>query len=95
MDLSYYVYILTNRRNSVLYIGITNDVVRRIFEHKQKLVRGFTQKYALEKLVYYEVFTCPDEAIAREKQLKGWRREKKEFLISRLNPDWDDLYGLF
>ena len=88
----YYVYILTNKTNRVLYIGITNDLVRRVWEHKEKLVPGFTEKYNVTKLVYYEVFNSPEEAIAREKQLKGWLRSKKIELINRFNPEWRDLY---
>ena len=88
----YYVYILTNKTNRVLYIGITNNLVRRVWEHKEKLVPGFTAKYKVTKLVYYEVFNSPEEAIAREKQLKGWLRSKKIELINRFNPEWRDLY---
>jgi len=88
----YYVYILTNKTNRVLYIGITNNLVRRVWEHKEKLVPGFTAKYNVTKLVYYEVFNSPEEAIAREKQLKGWLRRKKIELINRFNPEWRDLY---
>ena len=76
----------------MLYIGITNDLVRRVWEHKEKLVPGFTAKYKVTKLVYYEVFNSPEEAIAREKQLKGWLRSKKIELINRFNPEWRDLY---
>ena len=68
---SYYVYILTNKNNSVLYVGVTNDIVRRIWEHKSKLIEGFTKKYNVDKLVYYEKFDDPNSAIAREKQLKA------------------------
>ena len=88
----YYVYILTNKTNRVLYIGITNNLVRRVWEHKEKLVPGFTAKYNVTKLIYYEVFNSPEEAIAREKQLKGWLRRKKIELINRFNPEWRDLY---
>ena len=86
----YYVYILTNQSNSVLYIGITNDLKRRLREHQNETVEGFTKRYHLHKLVYYETFSHPQEAIAREKQLKGWRRNKKVALIEAVNSDWND-----
>ena len=88
----YYVYIMTNKYNTVLYTGVSNDVIRRVYEHKNKLVEGFTAKYNLTKLVYYEIFNDVKEAINREKQIKGWKREKKENLINAFNPDWKDLY---
>jgi len=89
---NFYVYILTNKTNKVLYIGVTNNLIRRIFEHKNKLVDGFTSKYNLNKLVYYEHFTHINEAIKREKRLKKWNREWKNKLISEQNPEWKDLY---
>ncbi|MDI1472878.1 MAG: GIY-YIG nuclease family protein [Thermodesulfovibrio sp.] len=92
MSEHYYVYIMTNKYNTVLYTGVTNDLVRRVYEHKNKLVEGFTAKYNLTKLVYYEVFNDIKEAINREKQIKGWKREKKEDLIKEFNPMWKDLY---
>jgi len=88
----YYVYIMTNKYNTVLYTGVTNDLIRRVYEHKNKLVEGFTAKYNLTKLVYYEISKDVKEAINREKQIKGWKREKKEKLIKGFNPDWKDLY---
>ncbi len=88
----YYVYIATNKINTVLYIGITNELVRRIYEHKQKLVEGFTARYKLDKLVYYEIFTDAQNAIFREKQLKGGSRQKKLSLIIGMNPDFSDIY---
>lgn len=88
----YYIYIVSNKYNNVLYIGVTNDIVRRVYEHKNKLVDGFTSKYNVDKLVYYENTPDVNVAIAREKQLKNWRREKKDELINRLNPRWKDLY---
>ena len=88
----YYVYIMTNKYNTVLYTGVTNDLIRRVYEHKNKLVEGFTAKYNLTKLVYYEICKDVKEAINREKQIKGWKREKKEKLIKGFNPDWKDLY---
>ena len=87
----YYVYILTNKTNSTLYIGVTNDVERRIYEHKNNLIEGFTSKYNLHKLVYLEDYRNIKEALIREKQLKGWNRTKKEQLINSLNPSWMDL----
>ena len=88
----YYVYILANKVNTVIYIGITNDIKRRIYEHKNKVVEGFTKKYNINKLVYYEVFDDSYNAITREKQLKGWIRAKKDELVNSINPDWKDLY---
>lgn len=87
-----YVYLLANKHNNVLYAGVTNDLIRRVYEHKSKLVAGFTQKYNADRLVYYEA--CPDivTAIEREKQIKGWSRKKKNQLINALNPSWNDLY---
>ena len=94
-DRQYYVYILTNKSNNVLYIGVTNDLIRRIFEHKNKLVEGFTKKYNLWKLVYYEATNDIESAINREKQLKNWHRGWKINLIDQFNPDWKDLSGDF
>ncbi|EMR13106.1 excinuclease ABC subunit C [Methylophaga lonarensis MPL] len=89
---NYYVYILSNASNQVLYIGVTSHLIRRIYEHKHHLIDGFTKKYNVKKLVYFEQTSDVDSAIAREKQLKRWRREKKNHLISQSNPDWHDLY---
>lgn len=88
----YYIYILSNKYNNVLYIGVTNNLIRRIYEHKNKLVDGFTKKYSVDKLVYYESIMDVNIAITREKQLKNWRREKKLSLINKDNPEWKDLY---
>lgn len=85
-----YVYILGNRSGG-LYVGVTNDLERRLSEHKQGLIDGFTKKYRIDKLLYYEAFDDFTSAIAREKQLKGWRREKKAALIERDNPDYADI----
>jgi putative endonuclease len=86
----YYVYIMASRSRT-LYVGVTNDLVRRVHEHKQRLVPGFTTRYNVERLVYLEMTSDVRAAIAREKQLKGWRREKKLDLIRRANPTWRDL----
>ena len=86
----YYVYILSGYRRT-LYIGVTNDIQRRVSEHKQKLVPGFTCQYNVDRLVYCETFSDVRDAIAREKQLKKWSRKKKEWLIETQNPDWLDL----
>ena len=89
--MQYYVYILANWNNEVLYIGVTNDLERRLYEHKMKLVDGFAEKYNVNKLVYYEYTNEVEAAIAREKQLKGWKRAKKDVLVARMNPEWKDL----
>ena len=88
---NYYVYILTNKNKNVLYVGVTNDLSRRIQEHQNGLTKGFTKKYNCYNLVYYEYFTDINMAIQREKQIKKWRREKKEKLISDFNPGWEFL----
>ena len=91
--MNYYVYILTNKHKTVLYTGVTNDLIRRVYEHKAHLDKGsFTAQYNVEYLVYYEVATNPEAAIAREKQIKSWNRKRKEKLISQENPEWIDLY---
>lgn len=87
----FFVYILTNWNNTVMYIGMTNNLERRLYEHKNKLVDGFTQKYNVNKLVYYEHGTDVHAAIAREKEIKKWRREKKDRLVMSMNPEWKDL----
>ena len=87
-----YVYIMTNKWNKVLYIGVTNNLWRRVEEHKMHLNKGFTSKYNVEKLVYYEEFNDPSDAIAREKQLKDRSRQKKIDLIESVNKEWRDLY---
>ena len=91
--MQYYIYIITNKYNTVLYIGVTNNLIRRIYEHRQKVVDGFSKKYNLHKLVYYEVTEDAYTAIAREKQLKKYSRGKKNILICEKNPDWNDLYN--
>lgn len=89
----YYTYILTNKNHTVLYTGVTNDLSRRCHEHKNKLIKGFTEKYNVDNLVYFELFDFIDLAIAREKQLKGYSRAKKETLINSFNAKWEDLYN--
>ena len=88
---TYYVYIMTNKKNGTLYIGVTGNLERRVYEHKQKLIEGFTKKYNLHKLVYYESGTDVSSVITREKQLKKWLRKWKIELIEKENPDWVDL----
>lgn len=87
-----YVYFVSNTHNNVLYVGVTSDLIRRIYEHKNKLVKGFTQKYNVDRLVYYEASDNIVAAIAREKQIKGWSRKKKNDLVNAFNPEWKDLY---
>ena len=91
MEKSYYVYLITNWNNKALYIGVTNNIERRLYEHKNKLIDGFTKKYNIDKLVYFEETTDIKSAITREKELKGWRREKKNRLIETINKNWRDL----
>jgi len=92
MSGQYFVYILTNKNNTVLYTGVTSDLKMRVFEHKERLIEGFTKKYNVHKLVYFEIFQDAYNAIAREKKIKGGSRQKKTDLITRMNPSWDDLY---
>ena len=89
---TYYIYILANKTNQVIYIGVTNNLKRRVYEHKNALIDGFTKKYHVDKLVYNECFSNIKDALKREKQLKSWRREKKNILINQMNPYWNDLY---
>jgi putative endonuclease len=91
MDRQYYVYIMTNPTRTVLYTGVTNDLQKRIFQHKEKLVPGFTGRYNVSKLVFYEASPDVTSAIAREKQIKGGSRAKKIALVNMMNPDWSDL----
>ena len=88
----YYVYILASKREGVLYIGVTNHLARRVQEHKAGTVEGFTQKYFVDQLVYFEAFDYIDQALAREKTMKRWKRSWKIELIETTNPDWKDLY---
>ncbi len=94
MNFTYYVYIATNLRNTVLYIGITNNIERRMYEHKNGVVDSFTKKYNIGKLVYSQEFNNPNEAIAYEKKLKGWKRIRKINLIKNFNPEFKDLIEL-
>ncbi|API86244.1 GIY-YIG nuclease family protein [Francisella uliginis] len=87
-----YVYMLTNKNSSVLYVRVTSDIVRRIYEHKSKFVDGFTRKYNLNKLVYFEIYENIEDAIIREKQLKNWHRNWKLDLVKSVNPTFEDLY---
>ncbi len=88
---AYYVYIVTNKDNHVLYIGVTGNLEGRIHNHRERLIEGFTKQYQVTKLIYLEDYPDPVSAIAREKQLKGWRRSKKIALIETVNPRWHDL----
>ena len=87
----YYVYLLTNKHNTVLYTGVTNDLRRRTYEHKNRWIEGFTKRYNIDKLVYFESTTDIREAIQREKQIKVWTRKKKDDLIATMNPEWNEL----
>jgi putative endonuclease len=91
---NYFVYIMSNR-SSTLYVGATNDLGNRTYQHKEKFVEGFTKRYAINRLVYYEVCESRESAITREKQLKGWRRDRKIALIESVNPEWRDISSDF
>ncbi|MEK7479246.1 MAG: GIY-YIG nuclease family protein [Patescibacteria group bacterium] len=88
---TYYVYIVTNKRNTVFYTGVTNNLERRMWEHKDKKTPGFTAKYNINKLIYYEIFSNPEDAITAEKKIKGWTRAKKLRLVQEMNPTLTDL----
>ena len=90
--MAYHVYLLASGRYGTLYLGVTNDLSRRVWQHKTKAVSGFSAKYGVDRLVWYEAYERIDEAIAREKMLKKWRRDWKVNLIEEMNPDWSDLY---
>ncbi|HLG32084.1 MAG TPA: GIY-YIG nuclease family protein [Ignavibacteriaceae bacterium] len=92
---TYYIYILASKRNGTLYIGITNDLARRVYEHNSGLIEGFTKKYSINKLVYFESTSDVNAAILREKRMKKWKRQWKIELIEKSNPDWKDLYKDF
>lgn len=87
-----FVYMMSNKQDGVLYIGVTSDIVKRVYEHKNGFVDGFTKQYNLKNLVYYEIYDDIEEAIKREKQLKNWHREWKIELVNKQNPHWEDLY---
>ena len=88
--MAYYVYLLASDKYGTLYLGVTNDIIRRVYEHKSKAVAGFTKRYAVDKLVWFEIYDDPISAIAREKELKKWKRNWKVQLIEAQNPEWDD-----
>ena len=88
---TYYVYILTNKNNNVMYVGITNNLQRRVYEHRNELVEGFTKRYHVHKLVYFEDTGDPVSAITREKQIKGWTRKRKNELVESKNPKWEEI----
>ena len=87
-DHNYFIYFMTNKNKNVLYLGVTNDLERRVYEHEKGIYKGFTKRYNCQYLVYYEHFTRIDHAVEREKELKKWRREKKDRLINSFNPEW-------
>ncbi len=91
MENTYYVYILSSWDNKLIYVGVTNNIIRRVYEHKNELVDGYTKKYHIKKLVYLEYCNDINAAIAREKQIKGWTRAKKNALIEKQNPNWKEL----
>jgi putative endonuclease len=92
VEKQFYVYILTNARNGTLYTGVTNDLLRRVWEHKNGVVEGFTKQHELEKLVWYEIHATAYDAITREKRIKAWKRDWKKLIIEEMNPYWNDLY---
>jgi putative endonuclease len=93
MDYQYFVYLMTNKNNTVIYTGVTNDLKRRVYEHKEKLIDGFTKKYNVNKLVYFEFTSDINSAIQREKQIKAGSRQKKIDLINSMNKEWKDLFN--
>ena len=90
--MAYYVYIMASRKDGAIYVGVTNDIARRIYEHLTKVIKGFTSKYNITRLVWFEIYEDPISAISREKELKKWKRSWKIQLIEAQNPLWDDLY---
>ncbi|MCB9991462.1 MAG: GIY-YIG nuclease family protein [Rhodospirillales bacterium] len=92
MKKSFYVYILSSTHNRVLYIGVTSDLPKRVWEHKNRVIKGFTEKYNVDRLVYYEVYNDSESAIKRERNMKEWKRDWKVQLIEKENPEWQDLY---
>lgn len=91
----FYVYILSSFHNRVLYVGVTSDLKKRVWHHKEKIIKGFTSKYNVDRLVFYEVHNTAESAITREKNIKNWKREWKVKRIENMNPNWDDLYEKF
>ena len=87
----FFVYFMTNHNNKVLYVGVSSNLEARIWQHKNKMIEGFTEKYNVTKLVYFEPFSDGRNAIQREKQIKNWKRSKKDFLVNKMNPEWKDL----
>ncbi len=92
MEKHFYVYIMTNKKHGTMYIGVTSNIIKRIWEHKNHVVKGFTEKYNLDKLVYYEVHDNAESAIRKEKRLKEWQRLWQVDLVDKFNPEWHDLY---
>ncbi len=92
VEKKFYVYILASKKNGTLYVGVTSDLIKRIWEHKEGAVKGFTKKYGVKKLVYFEEFEGPEQAIVREKQVKKWKRAWKIELVEKENSEWRDLY---
>ena len=92
MGKQYYIYILASKKNGTLYIGVTNNLIKRVYEHKNNLVKGFSQKYSVHNLIYNEIFNDVYEAITKEKRMKKWKRQWKIELIRKFNPEWRDLY---
>jgi putative endonuclease len=93
MKEAFFVYIITNSNDGVLYTGVTSDINKRVYEHRSKLVKGFSSKYNLDKLLYYEIADNAESAILREKQIKAGSRKKKADLVNSINPEWKDLYS--
>ena len=92
MIMNYYVYIIASRKDGAIYLGVTNDIIRRVYEHRTKAARGFSSQYNITRLVWFEIYDDPISAISREKQLKKWKRNWKVQLIEARNPKWEDLY---
>lgn len=90
----YYVYLLADRYRGIFYIGVTDDIIRRVWEHKQRMRDGFTKRYGIDRLVYYECIDNAEEAMRRERRLKRWNREWKIEAIEKMNPEWNDLYNV-
>lgn len=93
MEKKYYIYILASKRNGTLYVGVTSDIIKRVWQHKEKMIDGFTKRYVVDKLVYFEQFDDPEHAIKREKRIKKYPRKWKLNLIEKHNPNWMDFYN--